>query len=156
MKNIILYALTVLGLMLLPLERADVADLEPIQAVWIQSEENTVTLMTDTEDRGTGATVAEALEDMKKRSLGIVYLDTAQYLLVSDGAQEYLLQIKSILKESVKVCLWDGQGSVSDGAKYMDAHKIGVKLREYTPEINLPRIVIADNEKNVEKRENSS
>lgn len=142
MKRIIMYCVILAVLCVLPVERQDVADLEPIQAVWLSREEDTVMLETDTQDQGSGKTVSEALADMKQKSLGIIYLDTAQYLLVSENAREYIPDIAPYLKGSVRICLWDGAGEVADAARYMQSHKTGCKLKNWhlkTPLFSLPK-----------------
>ena len=142
MKRIVMYCVILAVLCVLPVERQDVADLEPIQAVWLSREEDTVMLETDTQDQGSGKTVSEALADMKQKSLGIIYLDTAQYLLVSENAREHIPDIAPYLKGSVRICLWDGAGEVADAARYMQSHKTGCKLKNWhlkTPLFSLPK-----------------
>lgn len=141
MKRIIVYCLILGALCFVPVKGQDVADLEPIQAVWITCEEENIVLETDTGDKGTGATVEAALREMKKRSTGIIYLDTAQFLLVSENVQDAVNEVRPYLKGRVKVCLWDG-GKIEDAAKYMQAHKIGVKLRKWNEDVKLPKLPI--------------
>lgn len=138
--RIILYCIILALLFLAPVEQAEIGNLEPIQAVFMDWENGVVILKTDTEDVGIGATVEEALADMQQRSLGIVYLDTAEFLLVAENAQESIDQMQPLLKGSAKVCLWEGEGSVADAAKYVDAHKIGMKLDQWQSHIKLPKI----------------
>lgn len=140
MKRILLYALILAGIFLIPQRPVNVGELEPIQAVWLCVDNDTITLQTDTEDKGSGVTVKEALEDMKLHSEGIVYLDTAQFLLVSENAVSRIEEIKPFLKGSVKVCLWDGTGEIAGTAKYMQAHKIGCRLSLWQPEVKLPNL----------------
>ena len=142
-KRIILYGIILAVVCLSPLQQLDVANLEPIQAVWVSTQDDRVRLETDTGDVGTGITVAKALEEMKNQSEGIVYLDTAQYLLVSDNAQTYIAELVPYLKGSVKVSLWSGEESVSSAAKYMQAHHTGLLLRKWQlgcPLETLPKI----------------
>lgn len=140
MKKFPLYLLIIAGLLLAPVGQMDIGVLEPIQAVWLSSAEGKLILETDTEDKGAGKTVTEALQDMKQRSQGIVYLDTAQFLLVSEDMVSEIPEIKEYLKGSVKVCLWTGEGEIADAARYMQAHKIGVRLSRWTPEVKLPNL----------------
>ena len=140
MKKIILYILIVIAVLLIPVRPTDVGELEPVQAVWLRTENETVILLTDTEDEGTGRTVTEALDDLKQRCKGIVYLDTAQFLLVSENAVDKLAKIEPYLKATVKVCLWEGTGSIADAARYMQAHKLGIRLGRWQPEVKLPNL----------------
>jgi len=140
MMRVVLYAVILGALFFAPLERMDIANLEPIQAVWIYEDAGDIILETDTEDRGVGKTVRDALEDMKQNSAGIVYLDTAQYLFVKDGAQMHIDALRPFLKEGVRLCLWNGQGELTDAIKYADAHRIGEKMRDWKEDVKLPNL----------------
>lgn len=141
MKRIIIYCIILAAVLLLPVEHMEIRDLEPIQAVFLYREAGEVVLKTDTEDEGRGETVQKALEDMKAKSSGIVYLDTAQFLLVSENAEEEIAQIAPYLKGRVKISQWEG-GELQEAARYMQAHKIGVKIRNWRNGVNLPKLPI--------------
>lgn len=153
MKRIIIYVLLLALVLVVPVERMDVGKLEPVQAVWAYRENGEIVLETDTQDRGSGATVEEALADMKERCLGIIYLDTAQFLLVSEDMREQIPALGQHLKGSVALCQWDGQGRISDAAKYLAAHKIGNKLKNWKPDVNLPNLILQNTEKKVENND---
>ena len=142
MKNfrVILYVLLLSSLFFVPLQRIKIANLEPIQAVWLHQEGGSIVLETDTEDKGRGATVKEALVDMKENSTGIIYLDTAQYLLVSASAKQQIPSLRAYLKETVRLCQWDGQGDMNEAVKYADSHRLGLKLRKWDGDGNLPEL----------------
>lgn len=141
MKRIIIYCIILAGILWIPVERMEIRDLEPIQTVWMHLEDGNVVLETDTEDVGRGESVQKALEDMKTRSSGIVYLDTAQFLLVSRNAQEQIGELSQYLKDKVKISLWEG-GDLKEAARYMQSHKIGVKLGKWSREVKLPKLPI--------------
>ena len=135
-----LYALILVSLLLIPLERVDIANLEPIQAVWMYLENGNIVLLTDTEDKGCGVTVESAMSDMREKSRGIVYLDTAQFLFVADSAQKDISAIGSLVKGSIRLCKWEGQGDIKDAVKYADSHNIGVKLNKWEDLGRLPEL----------------
>ena len=126
----LLYGLILTALLFAPVERLDVAKLEPVQAVAIYKEDGMVILETDTEDKGRGKTAIEALQDMKKNTASVIYLDTAEYLLVSEEANGDTEALRSFLKPSVKVSAYIG-GSVGEAAKYADVHGDSVKLKHW-------------------------
>ena len=105
MKRIVLYAAILALVWLIPVERADVADLRPVRAVQIYMLNGEVALLTDTEDIGYGADALAALSDMKKTASGVIYLDTAEYLLVSEAAIGQVSQLRQHLKPSVTLYL---------------------------------------------------
>ena len=145
--RIVLYVAILAALLFVPLQRVEIANLEPIQAVWMYRENGNVILETDTEDKGSGATVTDALNNMKNKSPGIVYLDTAQYLFVSETAKEDIYAIQPYLKKSVRLCIWNGQGDLKNAVKYADSHKISLKIREWEKVGNLPELPPVKKEK---------
>ena len=142
MMRTVLYIVLLGALFFVPLERMEIANLEPIQAVWMYEDGVEIILETDTEDRGVGRTVREALDDMKQNSTGIVYLDTAQYLFVADGAETLIDSIRPFLKGNVQLCLWDGQGALNDAIKYADSRGLGEKLRNWERDVKLPNLSV--------------
>ena len=127
------YVAILASLFFAPLERLDVAKLLPVQAVAIYIQAGQVVLETDTENIGRGADVAEALENLKKLTSAVVYLDTAEYLLVSPDAADSAVALKQYLKPSVKVCVCNGAGRVKDAAKYVEIHGNLTKLCHWKP-----------------------
>lgn len=125
----ILYCIILILVLFAPVNKQDIGDLEPIQAVWMYTENGKIALKTDTGDYGVGDTVQSAVQTMKQNSEGLVYLDTAQFLLVSKDAVEYIDEIMGMLKKSVKVCQWEGN-DVLAAARYMQSHKMGNKIKE--------------------------
>ena len=135
------------ALFFVPLQRVEIASLKPIQAVWMYRENGNVILETDTDDKGSGATVADALVDMKNVSPGIVYLDTAQYLFISETAIEDVRAVQPHLKNSVRLCIWSGQGELKSAVEYADSHEIGIKIREWEGVGKLPELPPVKKEK---------
>ena len=136
----VLYVLILSALFFVPLESIEIANLEPIQAVWLCVENEKVVLTTDTKDVGIGSTVADALKDMKYNSPGIIYLDTAQYLLVSTSDEQLIAEMKTYVKDEIFLCKWNGEGKLQDAVKYADAHNIGIKFRKWRGIGNLPEL----------------
>ncbi len=157
MKRIIIYCLLLAAVLVIPVEKLDVGKLEPVQAVWMYKQGNWIVLETDTQDRGVGRTVEEALSDLEEHCLGIIYLDTAQFLLVSENAVEQITEVQPHLKRSVELCQWDGKGSVADAAIYMTSHENGYPIKDWKEGVQLPILHLKKIfEKNVEKSEKSS
>lgn len=127
----ILYIVILASLFLVPLERLNVAKLLPIHAVAVYTENNEVILETDKGHKGRGADVTEALQNLKKNTSAVVYLDTAEYLLIDEKTTEFLEELKSFLKSSVKVCFCDGKGRVGKVAEYLEIHGKLLELKDY-------------------------
>lgn len=115
----------------------DVGKLQPVQAVMVQLENGKLRLLTDTEATGRGENVPEAIEDMNKTADARVYLDTADYLLLSEGAEAYLPQLQEYLRPSCCLCAVAGQ---------IDMTKVGTFLELHQPEQTLTRYEAGERE----------
>lgn len=118
----LLYIIIGVTVLLLPVDRLDAAKLLPVEAVAVTVEGERVVLVTDTEDRGEGSTAEAALKDLKEKALGIIYLDTANYLLVGEGAEEPAEELRKHLKRRVQTGAYAG-GDVMEEARWLDAHR---------------------------------
>ena len=121
--RILLYIVILALLFFTPLERLDIAHLEPVQTLAVRINGDIVELETDTGNSGQGKTVAEAVKSMEENTAGVIYLDTAQYLLVAPDAVEEIESLRPHLKTTVKVCVCEAAGKVKDAAKYLEIHR---------------------------------
>lgn len=117
----VLYILIIILTFFSPVQCLDVAKLQPVEAVAVYMEQDMVILKTDTEDIGIGKTTQEALQNLKDTTPAVIYLDTAEYLLVAPGAEQCAEELKPHLKTSTKVRTYSG-GEVKEEVKYLDAH----------------------------------
>ena len=116
-----LYILIIIVMLTAPVRRLDVAKLQPVEAVAICVDRGAVIIKTDTDDMGRGKTAQQALENLKDTTAAVIYLDTAEYLLIGNGAEEYAKELKPYFKKSIKVRSYNG-GTVKEETKYLDAH----------------------------------
>ena len=134
MKRWILYGATVMAVILLsasPFRGTDISKLAPVEVVWLAEEDGQVLLMTDTEDVGKGTDVREALSDMKAAAKGTIFLDTADYLIVETGTEEFLNQITDVLRPSCMVCRAKQVPDLKEAAEFFSAHEPGITLRQW-------------------------
>lgn len=129
--RIIAYLIILVLLFLVPVERLDIAKLEPVQTVAIYTEPGAVVLQTDTHNEGKGSSVSEALENLEETTPGVIYLDTAEYLLVGKDGESYVESLRKYLSPSVRVSLWDGKGDVDMAARYLSVEKNLPTLRSW-------------------------
>lgn len=138
MKRIIIYILLLVLVLLVPVERLDIATLRPVQTVAVTMAGKSCTIATDTGDVGTGTDVISALEDLKRTTPGIIYLDTADFLLVGEGAQEQALQLKPYMTDSVRVYQVKGSPDLEEASQYLQIHDKGVPLSTWQSGTSLP------------------
>ena len=129
MKEILLYILLLGAALILPLEGTDVGKLLPVELVQLDKMGDTVVISTDAGATGTGETVKAAIRDMEKTAAGIVFLDTADYLLVTESAVEEVESIKEYLKPSVRVCIQHVEMNLKEAAAYLSVHRPEHQLR---------------------------
>ena len=124
----ILYALVgVFGLS--PFAGTDIASLSPAEAVWLEESDGYVHIETDSEETGIGKTLLEALENMKQTASGVVFLDTADYVIVKQGSEALLSQAADVLRPSCSVCVADSMPDLAEAAEYLGVHEPAVKLK---------------------------
>lgn len=130
--------IVVLGTMLaIPVTGIDVGCLQPVEVIELVAGE-TVTLLTDTGNTGTGMDFASAYQDMKRHAAGEVFLDTADYLiLVGDttGMKETLLKY---LNPQIGVCEGEGDLQIKKVGAYLSIHRPNVTLKELNTGKRLP------------------
>lgn len=115
-----------------PVKRLDVAKLQPVETVAIYYSGNAVVLETDTGDVGQGSTAAKALQDLKESACSVIYLDTAEYLLIGQNAQNAAAELRPFLKDSVKVGSYHG-GDIKKETAYWEIHGDLPKLKTWKP-----------------------
>ena len=109
----------------------DVGKLQPVQAVRVTKAGNAVVMQTDTGDIGVGTTPKSALMDMRYSTVGSLFLETADYLILQSGCEELLPELSEILRPSCKVCTVIGNANPETAAEYLAVHEPGMSLRDW-------------------------
>ena len=130
MKRIVVYILSLAAAMMVPLEGTDVGKLQPVELVQIYKEGDLVVIVTDTGDSGQGHGVEAAFEDLEETTAGIIFLDTADYLLVSESAIGEVPALQNYLKSDVRVCKAEKGIDLVQAAEFLKVHPPRVKLKE--------------------------
>lgn len=122
MKRILLY-ISALGLLLLADRGTDIGRLRPVEVVQLTEQKGILILETDTGDRGWGLTVEQAVSKLKETTPGQIYLDTANFLLMEEGTEDFLPQLRSYLKKRTKMVYTPEDMDLKDAAAYLQVHK---------------------------------
>ena len=141
MKRILIYILALAAALAVPLQGIDVGKLQPVGVVKLYKEDEHTVIVTDTGDSGAGDQVAAAFRDLEQTTAGIVFLDTADYLLLSPDAADSLQELSVYLKPNVRVCLAEREIDPVQAAEYLNIHRPTVKLRDCGSTENLPELV---------------
>jgi len=150
MKKIILYSLLLGAALLLPVQGVDVGKLLPVELISFSREEDALTITTDVGAAGTGATIKEAVADMKATASGIVFLDTADYLLIKDLTDEEVETLKDHLKPSIRICSTSGEIDLPKACEYLRVHKPQQRLKDWEEEKGA-EVLVAESGKKILK-----
>lgn len=109
----------------------DVAALEPVKLVYLDSRDGSYYLTTDTGGRGSGNTLAAAVSDLKASAAGKIHLGTAQHLLVSPSAWEAVGRLSEYLRPDCSVTVARGAPDMESAAVFLDTHKPDYTLNDF-------------------------
>ena len=130
------------GIFGVPFTASDVAKLQPVQVVQVSLQANGITVQTDTGDLGIGESLGEAFDDLKRTTPGYVFLETAQYLLVTHSAASLLQELSLYLRPGCSVYVLYGEADLTEVAQYLSAHTSNVTLRDCAADdCSLPLLV---------------
>ena len=68
---------------------------------------------------------------MEMTAFGQVFLDTAEYLLISPEALRWLPELSELLRSSCQVCLADGVADLAAATEYLAVHEPGYTLGDW-------------------------
>ena len=128
MKRLLLY-IAALTLLLLADRGTDIGSLRPVELVQLWERNGILILETDTGDRGWGLTIDQAVAKLKETTPGQIYLDTADYLLLEEGTEQYLPQLSRYLKRSTRIAYTVRGLDLQDAAAYMRVHRPSRDMR---------------------------
>lgn len=109
----------------------DAAKLNPVMVLYLYMEGNRVVLETDVDAVGRGASVQSAVEDLRQTAQGRIYLDTTEYLLVTEQTQNAVPELKTVLRPSTAVIRTEGEIEMESLSPYLQAREIRFTLRDY-------------------------
>ena len=144
MKRILLYVLVLVALMFAPVKGANIGRLHPVEVVALYSENGQIIIKTDTDDKGIGNTPMAALNDLQETTAGYVYLDTAEYLLVGEGAEWAVEELRPALRKGIKICKSDEGVELKLAAKFLPVHSTLPQLKDWKLGDNLPKLTRID------------
>ncbi len=121
MKRWMVYALAVAAVLALrPRENMDVSNLLPVELLYINKEAGFIRVETDTGAVGVGRDLNSALQNLKDTAPGKVFLETADYLIVTEQTKGLLPALVEILRPAAEVCI--GINADAQAAVYLKAH----------------------------------
>ncbi len=132
------------AMLIAPSQDTDIASLQPVELLYIYKEGGRVTVETDTGDLGAGGDLQGAMEDLKNTTPGEVFLDTAQYLLITESAEAYLPELKQILRPAAQVLRTEAEPDLETAVKYLSVHRSGLALKDWRAGMTIPKLTIKE------------
>lgn len=105
----------------------DIADLDPVQTVYIHMEEGRFHIQTDTGDHGSGESITTAETDLRANASKEVYLDTAEFLIL-DPDVPLTADLFTILHPDCRVCLSGSEPDLATASAYLTTHTPTLRL----------------------------
>ena len=131
MKRTVIYTAVLLAALLMPAQGMDIGKLRPVGLIQLYKENEFVFIVTDTGDSGYGKTVEAAFENLEETTSGVIFLDTADYLLLSRTAYREAEALKQYLKSTIHVCITEKNIDPVQAAEYLSTHRPAVKMKDY-------------------------
>lgn len=112
----------------------DVGQLEPVEVVRVSIVDGWVRMETDTGQQGRGENLESALLELKRTADREIFLDTADYLLLSTEALSQMPELMELLRPACQICLESGEADLETVARFLATHEPGLTLRDYRAE----------------------
>ena len=141
MRKAWIYGLLLAAALAVPTQTVKLGQMRPVETVYLYKRGNVVVIATDTKDQGVGSTASEALDNLKETASGIIYLDTAKYLLIGKDAEDQILQIGEKLKPDTYLCGVVGNVDLTEASSYLNVHRPRVTLRRWNEKTKLQTLV---------------
>lgn len=141
MKRIAIYIVVLAALLLAPINGMDIERLKPVELVFVYEDENKIVIETDTGDKGVGEDAKVALQNLKDTTDGYIYIDTAQYLLMTEKTQDAVETLRPVLKKSLQLCLAQKDVDLAAAARFLPAHGKFLRLKEWKTGETLKKLV---------------
>lgn len=122
----------------------DIGMLIPVETLFIQKQGETIVIQTDSADTGAGDTMKQAAENLKEKAHGIIYLDTADYLILNGEAEALLPQLQNNRKQEVVLCKADEKIDVQKVTPFLRTHRPQLELSDWRAGMTLPSLEEAE------------
>lgn len=150
MKKWTLYAVGLLlavSLNWMPFQGSDVAQLKPVDGIFVQYRSDEILVVTDTHNTGRGETLQEAFASLKQLTPGQIFLETADYLLINEAAVALLPELTGYLRPACNVCVADDDVEIDQAVQYLSAHPPETTLHRYRQQkVLLEKLTVREGE----------
>lgn len=130
-----------------PFRGADMGTLKPVEVLRVSKDRGRVRVETDTGDFGEGKSLSASLKNLKETTAGEVFLETADYLILSPEAVALLSELAEHLRPGCGVCVEAGKADPGSTGAFFAAHPPKVTLKDCRAgEEKLPLLIAREEE----------
>jgi hypothetical protein len=127
----------------LPFRGTDIATLEPAEVLYVSTKDGYVYIEIDGGWFGEGETVADAVLNLKETTPGQVFLQTVDFLLITQDDTQMISDLYPYLRMGCGICITEEKPDLSKVAAYLRAHRTGLTLQNYRAgDGNVPRLIM--------------
>lgn len=106
-----------------PAEPKDVGSLIPVELVQLSRDREGVEVRTDTGNRGWGENLEEAMADLKQKASGEIFLETAEYVLLTGEKEAFIPELKNYFRPGTQVYEAPYLEDLEGAAAYLGQHR---------------------------------
>ena len=105
-------------------------ELEPVEVVLITETDGNIVIETDTGAKGIGSNLEKAVNNLQSSASGIIFLDTAQYVLVTAKTKCMLVEMMQWIRPAARVCMIRSKPELSEVTEYLGNHPPELQLKD--------------------------
>lgn len=122
MRKWIFLLLAMLAFTALPSPGTELGELHPVSLLVVRAQEKNIRLETDTMDVGEGETLDAALQNLEDTTPGHLFLDTVEYLILTEQTRFLIPQLKQLLRPGVTVCVTESEVNPETAPEFLHTH----------------------------------
>lgn len=136
---------------LFPGRGTDVGELLPVELVRLTVHDGVIMAAADTGDFGLGATLPEAMEDLRITAPGNVFLETADYLLVTEETKGQWQCLEKWFRPGTLVYAVGEDVDPEQAAAFLRSHTGGIPLNRLEVTAVLPKLISSEGRVKIEE-----
>lgn len=122
----------------------DVAKLEPVELVRLRQTASGIEVQTDTGSFGLGVTVTDAVENMKDTASGEIFLDTAEYVVLTGLDEHILAELMTCFRPSCKILFLAGAARPEELSAFLRSRPQKLTLLDWRLTGRQPPVLISE------------
>ena len=139
--------LAALALLLLPRRGTEGGKLLPVETLLIEKQAGQYRVSTDTVNTGRGDSLEKAVDALRAEAPGILFLDTADYVLLTGEAEDCMEKLQDYVRPGTRVYKLEGTAELSEIGPFLKTHGPDAPLyRLQKGKLQLPKLT-AEGEK---------